>query len=153
VNEPLNETVPVRIRHFLLFDKVSTAAQHHRKMDQILNHPLEVIFTPSLPVHGYNKMFNAAFQPLTNPLPENVRLETLKTLPTGEVLLRLHHLFAVNEDPVLSQNATVDIGTLFVNLQPVAVSEMTLTANRPIGDLHRLKWNTEEDFVATDNVR
>ncbi len=57
--------------------------------------------------------------------------------------LRLHHLYAVDEDPLLSVNVTIDIADLFVGMIPLKMTEMTLTANRPLDELHRLQWIVE----------
>lgn len=42
------------------------------------------------------------------------------------------HLFAVGEDAVYSQAATVDIGKLFSNIKIASLVETTLTANNGI---------------------
>ena len=67
---------------------------------------------------------------MSSDLPQNIRLETLKLMPNGEVLLRLAHLFAKSEDSTLSLNVSVDLSQLFVNTKLLQATEMTLTANR-----------------------
>ena len=51
----------------------------------------------------------------------------------GTMLLRLAHLFAVGEDSVLSQPATVDLATLFSGIELTACTQMSLTANQKVG--------------------
>ena len=60
------------------------------------------------------------------------------------ILLRLAHLYAVGEDSVLSQPATVDLGSIFSSMTVVKVEEMSLTANQPLSNVKRLKWITED---------
>lgn len=52
-------------------------------------------------------------------------------------------MYAVGEDSQLSQPVTVDLSNLFPQLMIMKLTEMTLTANRDLSDLHRLHWNTE----------
>lgn len=82
-----------------------------------------------------------AYEPLQNALPENIRLETLSTLPDGLVLLRLFHIYSIDEDPELATNVTIDLSTLFAGIIPVEINEMSLTANQPVSDVQQLKWN------------
>jgi len=88
-------------------------------------------------------------------LPPNVHLMTYKTLKDGQVLLRLNHLFGVGESTNFSIPVTIDVSTLFVNYDVVSMKEMTLSANRPLDDLHRLKWKTnmEEDEQTVEQPR
>lgn len=44
-----------------------------------------------------------------NPLPPNVQILTLEPWTENEVLLRLEHIFAKDEDEVLSQPVTVNL--------------------------------------------
>jgi alpha-mannosidase len=76
---------------------------------------------------------------LTGPLPPNVALVTLHAQggDNGTVLLRLAHLFEEGEDPVLSQNATVALATLFSAFTITSAVETTLTANQGLGAVKR----------------
>lgn len=42
-------------------------------------------------------------------MPSNVRILTLERWNANEILLRLEHIFQLNEHPVYSQPATVEI--------------------------------------------
>lgn len=46
-------------------------------------------------------------------LPDNVNLLTLETRSDGKYLIRLEHIYDVNEDASLSQNAIVSLNVIF----------------------------------------
>jgi hypothetical protein len=64
-------------------------------------------------------------QVLEQQLPDNLHLLTFQHVSIGTVLVRLAHLFEVNEHPVLSQNVTVNLGALFT-IPLINCTEMTL---------------------------
>lgn len=61
-------------------------------------------------------------------------------LPTGAVLLRLAHIYAVGEGGGLARPATVDLATMFSTLQVKSVTEYTLSALQPLAQMKRLRW-------------
>ena len=50
----------------------------------------------------------------------------------GSMILRLSHLFEVDEDPVLSQPVTVQLDQLFARVNINACTETTVTANQKV---------------------
>lgn len=62
------------------------------------------------------------------------------------VTVRLAHMFAVGEGP-LAVPVTVDLARLFDPhaLAVISATETTLSTNRPLADLDRLKWNAASD--------
>lgn len=147
VGEPLNETEPIRTKGILVVDENSKSLRHVRIHTQYLNSPSLLLFSSAKSIADWKTNYNTDFKPMKNSLPPNVRLETLKTRLNGEVLLRLAHLFAVNEDSEYSSPVKIDLRDLFVGLDPLIVTEMTMTANRPLKDLHRLNWITEDSSI------
>lgn len=61
-------------------------------------------------------------------------------LPTGAVLLRLAHIYAVHEGGDLAQPATVDLADMFSALRVKSATEYTLSALQPLAQLKRLRW-------------
>uniref|UniRef100_A0A8C6DT03 Lysosomal alpha-mannosidase n=1 Tax=Moschus moschiferus TaxID=68415 RepID=A0A8C6DT03_MOSMO len=61
------------------------------------------------------------------------------------VLLRLHHLYEVDEDPIRSQPATVNLQSMLRGLgSVVSVEERSLTGTWDVSTLHRWRWPTQE---------
>ncbi|XP_059228156.1 epididymis-specific alpha-mannosidase-like [Mustela nigripes] len=61
------------------------------------------------------------------------------------VLLRLHHLYEVGEDPVLSQPVSVNLEVVLQGLGPVVeVEERSLTGTWDVSTLHRWSWRTRD---------
>jgi len=73
-----------------------------------------------------------------------VELLTLMARADGSALIRLAHSFGVGEDPQWSGQVTVDLSKLFTQTVK-SVTELSLTANQPIGNIKRLTWNTMEE--------
>eukprot|EP01119_Soliformovum_irregulare_P008936 TRINITY_DN2201_c3_g1_i1.p1 TRINITY_DN2201_c3_g1~~TRINITY_DN2201_c3_g1_i1.p1 ORF type:complete len:965 (+),score=294.76 TRINITY_DN2201_c3_g1_i1:158-3052(+) len=152
VGEPLNETTVIKTTENLFLTSTSNSARNFRENSILLNSPPVMLFSSDLRSLGdWISSLNTVFRPLTADLPKNVKVETFKLKTEGEWLLRLAHVYAVGEDAVLSQPVTVELDTMFVNMKPVKVSEMTLTGNRPLSELNRLKWKTNvNDDLAED---
>ncbi|CAK4634012.1 hypothetical protein AeMF1_003692 [Aphanomyces euteiches] len=94
-------------------------------------------FEPLVAVGPYNKSLevplHASFEPR---LPVNVGLTSLQVKCSHCVRLRLTHLFAVNEHPELSKDATVDFKLLLGNHWPkLRIKELGLTGNIELGQI------------------
>ena len=147
VGEPLNESMQVRTNEWLLFDQGNFASRQQRPLSLEMNYPASLFF-----VTNYNgeisglqffKDYDTGFKGLTRSLPPNVHLQTLRTLDTGEVIMRLDHIYAVGEDPVYSKRVTVDLSGLFSGLTIVEMREMQLTAAEAIQNVKRYTWKIE----------
>ncbi|XP_015121133.1 lysosomal alpha-mannosidase [Diachasma alloeum] len=80
------------------------------------------------------------FKGLSTNLPPNVHILTLEPWKEGQILLRLEHIFEIEEAKELSKPVEVNLLGLFANLVIKEVRETTLGANQWIGDMRRLEW-------------
>nr|XP_020766352.1 epididymis-specific alpha-mannosidase-like [Odocoileus virginianus texanus] len=61
------------------------------------------------------------------------------------VLLRLQHLYEVDQDPVLSQPVTVNLQSVLRGLgSVVSVEERSLTGTWNVSEMHRWTWSTRD---------
>jgi len=151
VGEPLNESDVVRTVGLLNVDTPRNSSRHQRTLSLLLNNPLLFAFANTDDIARWKENYGGRFSPAKE-LPSNVHLLNFKTLDNGEVLLRLHHLYAVDEDPILSQPAVVDLDLLFPDLQIIKITEMTLSANQAKSDLHRLQWKYASDRLQRNSL-
>jgi lysosomal alpha-mannosidase len=89
---------------------------------------------------------------LKTALPDNVDLITLTVHDNNQstLLIRLAHLFAVNDQSDLARPVTVDISQLFKrNL--VSLKEVSLTANQPVENIRKTQWQLWQKSPATMN--
>lgn len=78
-------------------------------------------------------------------LPPNVAIITLQESHDGSALLRLAHLFEVDEDDELSSAAVVDLQKIFAGRMVNKVAELSLSANQKKAGMTPLKWLVEGD--------
>ncbi|KAL3162416.1 hypothetical protein ABBQ32_010087 [Trebouxia sp. C0010 RCD-2024] len=155
VGEPLNETMQgcmncpsaglvARGRHWLTLQDRKSAALVRRTFQQRLNDPPILSFGP-LPKQAGGLLHESGlalqFSALRAALPFNVHLLTLKALPNNSVLLRLAHLYQVDEHGDLAQPAEVILWDMFDSWKLSTVSELSLSANQLQSDIQRLKWH------------
>lgn len=168
VEEALNETtggmshypswersgdgITVTGKHYLLLSELDTAMAEVRTM-------MDEVFAPVVPLFTTDKQaikdsMNAAQQqpsaaltssPLGLELPVNVHLMTLEARSDSELLVRLAHQFAVDEDASLSAPVEVDLFALLSPFRPVSATEMTLSANQALSEqlAGKIHWNEE----------
>jgi len=155
VGEPLNESMQVRTTEYAFTDSIQFSARRQRALTLELNYPAHLFFAPTYTgdARSWFSKYKTSYSAMTRSLPPNIHLETLRTLDTGETILRLNHIFAVGEDPVYSKRTAVDLAGLFTNLQIVDIREMQLTAVTPISDVHRYTWKTSGDTTSKNGVK
>ncbi len=158
VGEPLNETaysqgLVVRGRHSLILEPPATSALIHRiSAQRIYMHTLSTYALPQLSYADYSNKYHQTWSALSNDMPVNVHLLTFDQLKSKQYLVRVEHFFELNEDAVYSQPVTFDLQSLFNSLGTIKdLLELTLGANFPLADLHRLVWITDEDEMS-DNT-
>ena len=152
VGEALNETaygkgLVVKGKHILLVDSPADSARLHRTMSQQLYmHPLATYALPNTSSYtNYSKLYRQSWSALSDTLPLNVHLLTFDQLDTKQYLVRVEHYFELNEDVSYSQPVTFDLQTLFVTIGTISeMTELILSANLPVSDLHRLNWMTKD---------
>lgn len=132
VGEPLNESTVVFTKEWLAFTNISSAASVYRPLAKKAYHPFILAFGPTTTVSQWKSQYKTDFAPLGITFPPNVQLLNFVPLGTGSYILRLHHIFQVNEDAVLSQPVTVDITNLLQNYAIISIEETQLTAVAPV---------------------
>ncbi|KAF4040772.1 Glycosyl hydrolases family 38 C-terminal domain [Phytophthora infestans] len=85
-----------------------------------------------------------------NDFPENVGLTTLQELTKQCLMVRLSHLYAVDEHSTLSKPVTVDFSTLFSvkNAAVSEVKELVLTGTKELAEQQEgtgMQWKTTDD--------
>lgn len=151
--ETMNQTtrgLVVRGSFFLNVDSASEGMRSIRaKMEKQFFTPL-VAFRKPVPASG-----DAKVPWLTvNEFPENVGLTTLEERSGSYVMVRLTHLYAIDEHTTLSRPATVDFAKLFAVRNAVVseATELVLTGVAPLDNRGReayaTKWKTIESIGA-----
>jgi alpha-mannosidase len=162
VAEPLNETMcgctacdceglTLKGRHFVVLDNIDGAHEARRLLSEELSFPSVV---------GFSKegSSGATFSAISKALPKNVKLMTLKNMPAedvaytkGHVLVRLAHLFQVDEHSTLAKPVNVSLASLFSTsaLKITSATEWSLTVNRNAqemmeAELERGTWKTDQ---------
>jgi hypothetical protein len=93
--------------------------------------------------------------PISGELPVNIQLVTLEKLSVNQLLVRLAHQFAIGEDPLLSEEAQVDLTELLKAFSPVSCTELTLSANQLLSarELRRIHWKSESASIAALSMK
>ncbi|KAI5054059.1 hypothetical protein GOP47_0031048, partial [Adiantum capillus-veneris] len=155
VGEPLNEMVcvgssceglTVQGKLFLHVNPSGKGSRWRRSVGQQVYSPLQLAFTTLGHNESWLKTGFPSFSGMSNNynLPENVALITLQELDDGHTLLRLAHLYELNEDEELSSKAYVDLKKVFPNRQVQSIEETSLSANQKKSEMKApLKWKVE----------
>lgn len=135
VGEPLDDATAIGTKHLLVYDSATTAAAKIRQSALKYEHPA-VVLVSSDPVAVWPE-----WTPMVTALPENIHLLTLQVTQYNiadgaQILLRLHHIMAVDEDPTLSEPVTLDLQKLFADWTITAASEMTLSGAHTLSTLN-----------------
>ncbi|CAF3921346.1 unnamed protein product [Adineta steineri] len=151
INEPLNETafgegLVVRGKHFLILESPENSSRIHRVgAQQLFMHPIATYALPQTSYANYSKAYHQTWSALSESMPLNVHLLTLDQLNPKQFLIRVEHYFELNEDDIYSHPVEVDLQAFFKSLGTITdLTELTLGANMPLSQLHRLDWRTTD---------
>jgi len=146
VAEPLNETITLRTKNVVSLSSVQEASVLQRLCGIALNNEPTLIFANvDSSVQEWIKGKRLSFSGLKTPLPLNIDVMNLKTMPDGRVLLRMHHLFSSDENSAMSKPVQVNLANLFADFSVTKVEEVSLTANQLKSSVKRIQWNTAQN--------
>ncbi|XP_019447413.1 PREDICTED: alpha-mannosidase At3g26720-like isoform X2 [Lupinus angustifolius] len=149
VGEALNETVcivdnceglTIQGKLYLRIDPIGEGAKWRRTVGQELYSPLLLAFTEQdedKGLHFKKSTFSGIDSSYS--LPNNTALLTLQEFEKGKVLLRLAHLYEIEEDKDYSVKASVELKKLFPNKKISKVTEMSLSANQERTEMEKNK--------------
>ena len=132
---------------YIVVDTVDNAHATRRKLIERLNFPPTLAFAT-----GDTTGMLPSYSAVGEALPENIKMMTLTNnyadFHDGMVLLRIAHMYEVDEQSALSAPVEVNLGKVFAKagftLQ--SATETTLTGNQPVAarDASAFKWETED---------
>ncbi|XP_018416934.1 PREDICTED: epididymis-specific alpha-mannosidase isoform X2 [Nanorana parkeri] len=175
-NLTLNDTSVVRPTLWLMMGSKAVTSSLYQRLGLALEHRPLVMF---IPFKGKSATEEMSAAPIV--LPPNIYLQILSVpgwryssnhtehihnLNKGDgqktaadfhrVLLRIQHLYEVDEDPVLSKPASVNLKSLLKGLGDVKfVEERSLTGTWDVSSMEKWQWKTTQckgrtkDFVLT----
>lgn len=155
VAENLNETVcfnnnrtceglTVQGKIYLSVNPVEKASEWRRTKGQKALLPLQISFA-TIPDGELNQIKKPKYSALAEgyELPTNVAILTLQELDDRQTLLRLTHLYEVEESAEFSKSATIDLYKLFPNHKVKKIVELNLSAVKEKSQMRRLNWKVE----------
>ncbi|QCD96917.1 lysosomal alpha-mannosidase [Vigna unguiculata] len=156
VAEALNETdcvggdcrgLTVQGKYYYRIDPLGEGAKWRRTLGQEIYSPLLLAFAEKDDKDDWTNSHVLTFSGIDSSyaLPDNIAIITLQELEDGRVLLRLAHLYEIEEDKDLSVLATVELKKLFPGRKIKEVKEMSLSANQERTEMEkkRLHWKVE----------
>eukprot|EP00899_Mesostigma_viride_P025314 jgi/Mesvir1/5968/Mv00723-RA.2 len=120
--------------------------------DKTAKQPAPPQLTPSaIEAWKQQRLTSVRLMPEGVEMPANVGLLTLQVLRPGTSLVRLMHLYEVDEDEELSSPAVFDISLLFPSKRIMGIEELNLSANQLLRTMKakRLTWKAEPQDSAT----
>lgn len=146
-----------RGKHRLVFADIQESVRQMRMMSKSINlKPILSFKKRDLSIYGTHRqrstsqLANSRFIGLNKKLPPNINLLTLEPWDNNRILLRLEHIFEVNEDSKYSRPRRINLRDLFTTFVIVDAVEMTLNANREknLREVERLRFHPEVDPYA-----
>jgi alpha-mannosidase len=128
----------MRGRHWIIFDTIEKAHESRRVLSEGINFPAALTFTTAP---------TTSATALSAAMPAGVKLVTLTNnyakINDGALLLRISHMYQVNEHPTLAKPITFSLSGVFgkTGLKIISITETSLTANQGIAEMDAKKFN------------
>lgn len=156
VDEALNETVcidnkckglTIQGKYYYRIDPLGEGAKWRRTTGQEIYSPFLLAFTEEVEDNWMSSHVPTYSAIESYSLPDNVAIITLQELDTRKVLVRLAHLYEMEEDNDLSVMTEVELKKLFPGKKIGKLVEMNLSANQERSEMEkkRLEWKVEEE--------
>ncbi|KAJ4838393.1 hypothetical protein Tsubulata_017421, partial [Turnera subulata] len=147
VNQPVaGNYYPIVGKYYLRIDPLNEGAKWRRSQGQEIYSPLLLAFLEQ-DGDSWTNSHGTTFTAMdpSYSLPDNVAIITLQELDDGNVILRLAHLFEIDEDKDLSVKASVELKKVFANKKINKVTETSLSANQERAEMERkrLVWKVD----------
>ena len=143
--EVLDEQDHIQTKLRLVLDTPESSTLLHRRLALLKEYPSTPFFAaPIADLSSWTWLL--ALSQVSQPFPKELHLLSLnQQLGTNATILRLQHVFDASESSV---DVPVDIASLFPALHVGSIQETSLSANQPIGGLHRRVWRTAGDAAS-----
>jgi lysosomal alpha-mannosidase len=145
-------------RHSVLLNPPQLQADAIRTLQSQVYAPSHVELAPvTITANEYIATHQIQDTYLKSSLPDNVDLITLAVHDNNPntILIRLAHLFAVNDQSDLARTVTIDMSQLFKrNL--VSLKEVSLTANQPIQNIRKIQqqlWQKSAETTMNNPIQ
>ncbi|CAL1260740.1 unnamed protein product [Larinioides sclopetarius] len=148
VNEALNEPgfdgrgLVVRGSHYLTLGPIEDMTPLNKRLAKIRFHS-PILGFARIPYSNLTRYSLNDFRGLKRRLPHNVHLLTLERLDDHRILLRLEHFYEVTDEP--ERTVTVSLNNLFRPFRVIYFQETTLSANKYLYEVEKLKWRSQDE--------
>jgi len=134
-----------------IFETPAKSKAQIYKQTLLMNFPILAFQGTTTSPKDWISKYSVAAQLLTGDLPPNIHIQALNALDSTskKAILRLVHLFAVQDDPMYSVPVKIDLSTLFKGVKIVNLAETTLTANNVLVSSAPLQFEINPKEIRT----
>ncbi|XP_055684931.1 lysosomal alpha-mannosidase isoform X1 [Lutzomyia longipalpis] len=162
VAEALNQSYPVRGKHFLIFGKLDgsvpsmAARERFLQAEKLLSPWLFFSDVTSFDYEDWRKTYSHLWSGVALSLPQNVKLLTLEPWKELSFLLRFEHILEQNDDAEYSKSVTFNFKDVFGGIFDInSLEEMTLDGNQLLEESEKTRFRFKPEskgFVFTNEI-
>eukprot|EP00118_Oscarella_pearsei_P004513 m.19488 g.19488 ORF g.19488 m.19488 type:complete len:1215 (+) comp27848_c0_seq1:22-3666(+) len=155
VGQVLDENIQADPKLWMVYADRQDSAYLHHHLSMQQQFPLTAVFGEPASLAAWTASYKTSFTGLANPLPPNVHLLSFRSFnaSSNATILRLEHLFEVDESDEYSKPVQVTLSQLFApGFSASNPREMALTATASQSEAKReqLQWNVAESHNHID---